>query len=65
MTKRKRLPYMKRCPFCSVVSNAKRWIVYDGQGYFGFCYNCKGQGPTRPTDRAAVIAWNQRQEAKP
>lgn len=50
---------LKPCPFLICRSNDVD-ASFDGNGYHYHCYECMAAGPSRPTEREARKAWNER-----
>lgn len=50
---------LKPCPFLICRSNDVD-VSFDGNGYHYHCYECMAAGPSRPTEREARKAWNER-----
>ena len=55
------------CPFCGSENIVMDCNSYgDVEDHFALCNNldCIAEGPTRPTEEAAITAWNTRTDAK-
>ena len=55
--------YIKKCPFCSGLSEPRRYYnSYEGTKYFIECIQCGATSSHRPTEEYAVEQWNKRVE---
>lgn len=54
------LPKIERCPFCGGVATLLFRLRTDDSVVACVRVECKAQGPSRYTERGAILAWNRR-----